>query len=47
VRLKIDDVRASGRVRARATVIQKKTGRRVQFEMTEQTRIAIGEGRFH
>jgi integrase len=43
VRLKIDDVCASGRVRDRATVIQKKTGRPVQFEITEQTRTAIGE----
>jgi len=42
VRLKIDDVSAGGRVRGRATVIQKKTGRPVQFEITEQTRSAIG-----
>jgi hypothetical protein len=27
----------------RATVVQKKTGRSVQFAITEQTRIAIGE----
>jgi hypothetical protein len=32
VRLRIDDVFAGGRVRDRATVIQKKTGRPVQFE---------------
>jgi len=43
VRVKIDDVCAGGRVRDRATVIQKKTGRPVQFEITEQTRSAIGE----
>jgi integrase len=43
VRLKIDDVCASGRVRDRATVVQKKTGRPVQFEITEQTRAAVGE----
>jgi integrase len=43
VRLKIDDVSAGGRVRDRATVIQKKTGRPVQFEITEQTRSAIGD----
>jgi hypothetical protein len=43
VRLRIDDVSAGGRVRDRATVIQKKTGRPVQFEITEQTRTAIGE----
>jgi integrase len=43
VRLKIDDVSAGGRVRDRATVIQKKTDRPVQFEITEQTRAAVGE----
>src|SRR5579864_8146980 len=43
VRLQIDDVLAGGRVRDRATVIQKKTGRPVQFEITEQTRTAIGD----
>src|SRR4026207_2049040 len=32
VALKIEDVCAGGRVRDRATVIQKKTGRPVQFE---------------
>src|SRR5713226_5964842 len=41
VRLQIDDVCASGRVRDRANIIQKKTGRPVQFEITEQTRAAI------
>jgi len=41
VRLQIDDVCASGRVRDRANMIQKKTGRPVQFEITEQTRAAI------
>jgi integrase len=39
--LQVDDVCASGRIRDRATVIQKKTGRPVQFEITEQTRAAI------
>jgi integrase len=43
VRLNIDDVFAGGRVRDRATVIQKKTGRPVQFDITEQTRAAVGE----
>ena len=43
VRLRIDDVFVGGRVRDRATVIQKKTGRPVQFEITEQTRSAIDE----
>ena len=37
VRLQTDDVCVGGRVRDRATVIQKKTGRPVQFEITEQT----------
>jgi integrase len=41
VRLQVDDVCAPGRVRDRATVIQKKTGRPVQFEITEQTRSSI------
>src|SRR5271156_178271 len=41
VRLQIDDVCVGGRVRDRATVIQKKTGRPVQFEITEQTRAAV------
>jgi Phage integrase family len=41
VRLQVDDVCAGDRVRDRATVIQKKTGRPVQFEITEQTRASI------
>jgi integrase len=41
VRLRVDDVWVGGRVRDRATVIQQKTGRPVQFEVTEQTRAAI------
>jgi len=36
VRLKIDDVCVGGRVRDRGTVIQKKTGRPVQSEITER-----------
>jgi integrase len=43
VRLKIDDVCGGGTIRDRTTVIQKKTGRSVQFEITEQARTAIGE----
>jgi integrase len=39
--LQVDDVHAGGRVRDRATVIQQKTGRPVQFEITEQTRSSI------
>ena len=41
VRLQTDDVCVGGRVRDRATVIQKKTGRPVQFEIPEQTRAAV------
>ena len=41
VRLQVDDVCAGGRVRDRGTVIQKKTGRPVQFEIIEQTRASI------
>jgi integrase len=41
VRLRIDDVCNGFSVRDRATVVQKKTGRPVQFEITEQTRTAI------
>jgi integrase len=43
VGLKIDDICIGGRVRDRATIIQKKTKRPVQFEITEQTRIALQE----
>jgi integrase len=39
--LKVDDVAMSGRIGSRAIVIQKKTGRPVQFEITEQTRDAV------
>src|SRR5690349_12818179 len=41
VQLQVDDVSVGGRVRDRATIVQKKTGRPVQFEITEQTRAAI------
>jgi integrase len=41
--VRIEDVCAGGRVCDRATVVQKKTRRPVQFEITEQTRSAIGE----
>jgi len=43
VKLRIDQVQIDGRVRERATVIQKKTGRPVQFELTEPTRAAVRE----
>ncbi|MBJ6127916.1 tyrosine-type recombinase/integrase [Microvirga splendida] len=41
VTLRVDDVALNGRVRSRATVMQRKTGRLVQFEVTEQTREAV------
>jgi hypothetical protein len=41
VGLQVDDVCAGGRVRDGVTIIQVKTGRPVQFEITEQTRASI------
>ena len=41
VALKVDDIELSGHVRPRATVLQRKTGRPVQFKITEQTRTAV------
>ena len=41
VRLQVNDVCAGGRVRDRATIIQKKTGRPVQFEITQLTQASI------
>jgi len=41
VKLRIDEVSSGRMVRDRATVIQKKTGRPVQFEITEQTRASL------
>ena len=38
VSLRIDDVATGGHVKDRATIVQHKTGRLVQFEITEQTR---------
>jgi site-specific recombinase XerC len=43
VRVQISDVCVNGQVRDRTTVIQKKTGRPVQFEITGQTRTSIHE----
>jgi len=40
-RLKVDDVAAGGEVKTRGIIVQKKTGRPVQFEITEQTRRAV------
>ena len=41
VSLRLVDVLAAGAVRSRAIVIQQKTGRPVQFEITEQTRRSL------
>jgi len=41
VRLEVDDVWAGGTVLERGTVTQKKTGRPVQFEITQETRASI------
>jgi len=43
VRLQVTDVCVGSRVRDRSTVTQQKTGRLVQFEITEQTRASIQE----
>ena len=42
VRLRVEDVAAGGEIKARSVIVQKKTGRPVQFEITEQTRTAVG-----
>ena len=41
MRLRVSDVCVAGRVQDRATVIQRKTARPIQFEITEQTRVAV------
>ena len=41
VKLRVRDIRHGDRVAARATVMQQKTLRPVQFEITEQTRAAV------
>ena len=43
VAIRVDDVAPNGHAIARATVRQRKTGRPVRFELTEQTRQAINE----
>ncbi|SJM30356.1 tyrosine-type recombinase/integrase [Mesorhizobium delmotii] len=42
VAITVGDIAISGSVRDRAVIIQRKTGRPVQFEITEQTRAAVG-----
>jgi integrase len=41
VRVKVSDVALNGMVQTRATVMQRKTSRPVQFELTEQTRTSL------
>jgi integrase len=43
VALKVDDVAPNGYALGRATVRQRKTGRPVRFELTEQTRQAVDD----
>jgi len=43
VTMKVRDVCIGGRVRERTTIVQRKTSRPVQFEITEQTRTAISQ----
>ncbi len=43
VAIKVEDVAAGGYTADRATVRQKKTGRPVRFELTEQTRQAVDQ----
>ena len=41
VKLRLDDIFSGSQVRNRATIVQKKTGRPVQFEITEQSRSSL------
>jgi integrase len=43
VSLRVEDIAVGGHVRDRATIIQHKTGRPVQFEITDQTRTSLQE----
>src|SRR3974377_1179452 len=43
VAVRVEDVAHSGYALARATIRQKKTGRPVRFELTDQTRYAIDD----
>ena len=42
VKLRVEDIVSGGQVRNRALICQQKTGSPVQFEITDQTREAIG-----
>ena len=41
VKLRLDDICSVAKVRNRATIVQEKTGRPVQFEITEQSRSSV------
>ena len=41
VKLRLDDICSGAKVRHRATIVQKKTARPVQFEITEQSRSSV------
>ena len=41
VALRVRDVLAAGRVKKRASIVQRKTGRPVRFEITEPTRTSL------
>jgi site-specific recombinase XerC len=41
VKVRLDDVCSGNKVRHRAAIVQKKTNRPVQFEITEQSRVSI------
>ena len=41
VKLRLDDICSGTSVRRRATIVQKKTGRPVQFEISEQSRNSV------
>ncbi len=43
VSLRVEDISAGGHVKERATIVQHKTGRPVQFEIIEQTRVSLQE----
>ena len=47
VALRVHDVLHSGQVTARAIIMQQKTARPVQFEITEQTRVALASWIHH
>src|ERR1700722_15647051 len=41
IKLRLDDICSGANVRHRTTIVQKKTGRQVQFEIAEQSRTSV------